>query len=387
MDTGEKFNKADFVPPRIYRFEWSGYASARIYTMPIGYSATFSSESSAQPLIVDNSPSFNPFHRWSKSSKGYEEITDMGPASYFLKHHKRVWTLYEGAGPKDAPYTSRPILTAEGEKFLKTSSTYTELEGERRKATMFKLKGPGGDPTRTMDDFDGVRYKWKNSIGDSLYCVRSGDDVLVAHFHRTKFSLAKMGDFEVKEPVSPELLHLLFGACMVKYVVDKERRDSSKGGRYSMRFQAAAGIPPTICLLTAQPIRYTVTDGTRRAADGESRDDGDERGGGGEGTVGRHREQEGGDLRGFTGVDSTREPVSALPGLKYISGDTTVATSTWIEKYRIWAKEIRRQRREWEKRGVGGGVGIGGCVGRWMDSARSRRCDRDVTVVRDIHQE
>ncbi|KAG8905650.1 hypothetical protein FRB99_008491 [Tulasnella sp. 403] len=233
MDTEDKFNQVDFVPPRTYLFERSGYVSARIYTMPPGYSATSCSESSTQPLIVDNSPSFNPFRRWSKSSQGYEEITDRGPASYFLKHHKRVWTLYEGAGPKDAPYTSRPILTAEGEKFLKTSSTYTELEGERRKATMFKLKGPGGDPwwsvTRTMDDFDGVRYKWKNSFGDSLYCVRSEDDVLVAHFHRTKFSLKKMGDFEVKEPVPPELLHLLFGACMVKYVVDKDRRDSSSG--------------------------------------------------------------------------------------------------------------------------------------------------------------
>ncbi|KAG8895179.1 hypothetical protein FRB99_000715 [Tulasnella sp. 403] len=230
MGTTEKLNDTNITPPRTYRFERSGHASARIYAMPTGYSITSCSKSTTQPPIADNSPSLSPFRRWGNAPKGYEEIKDRGPTSYFLKHHKNVWTLYEGVGIKDAPDISRPILKAEGEKPFRTSSRYTELKGERRKAAMFKLKGRGGNPwwsvNRTMDDFDGVRYKWKTSFGDSLDCIRSDDGVLVAHFHRSKFSHKKMGEFEVKEPVSPELLHLLFGACMVKYMVDKERRES-----------------------------------------------------------------------------------------------------------------------------------------------------------------
>ncbi|KAG8905649.1 hypothetical protein FRB99_008490 [Tulasnella sp. 403] len=224
------------IPPRTYIFERYWFSSARVYIQspeqnqqPL--TGTYSNSSyrgSQQGLISDDLPSFNPF-KWCTTIVAREvgNMTDdsRGPPAYCLLSRGGRYMLYDGPGPS-GPGSSREVLDIKTERCWNTTSTYTEVEGQHRETSM--SKEVWWSTNRVMKDFDGAPYKWTSSWFDDLDCVRT-DGIPFAHFQKAKFALWKMGELEVKQPVSPELLYLLLGACMVKFREDEKRRHRSSG--------------------------------------------------------------------------------------------------------------------------------------------------------------
>ncbi|KAG8908370.1 hypothetical protein FRB99_007298 [Tulasnella sp. 403] len=220
------------ISPTAYVFERVGFCSARITERAaqlVGPSLTAASQTYDAKVDDSKSDPGSPFDEDDDSVKDDGHVPD-GTGGYLLKRKKRTYTLYDNSVANESLQTATAIIKVDLPPPFFFTTTFTEVEGAKRQATMYKMDGPEPNAwystSRTLVDFDGVTYKWNNKMFvDDLTLVRS-DGVVVAHFKRKHFSFNRgvLGTFETKIPVSESLLRLLFCSCLRKYQEDYNRR-------------------------------------------------------------------------------------------------------------------------------------------------------------------
>ncbi|KIO26569.1 hypothetical protein M407DRAFT_243676 [Tulasnella calospora MUT 4182] len=163
------------------------------------------------------------------------------PDYYLFRSGVGDCILYEGAGPQKKKKSSstvnvsepRKLMEFKGEGLFGTEAFFNEVGGSGRQARMYKAKDVPAEErdawyniSRTLDDFNGVRYKWDTSgaISGHLSLIRMSDGAVVAYFRRTFFSWKEVGHPEVTETMSPEPFHPVPSSFYAKYTVDKRRR-------------------------------------------------------------------------------------------------------------------------------------------------------------------
>ncbi|KAG8904518.1 hypothetical protein FRC01_008692 [Tulasnella sp. 417] len=102
---------------------------------------------------------------------------------------------------------------------FKSTSTFAKADDPSRGALLWKANGlnPWWSRQRTLDDFDNVRYSCITATcSGNITLTRLSDDKIVARFTYPKLSRNILGIVQVLEPVSEELLDLIFCAMYVK---------------------------------------------------------------------------------------------------------------------------------------------------------------------------
>lgn len=143
-------------PPNTYLLERDGQ-SARVFLLP-------AVESTPAPPAEQPYRSLDPLRllRKSQDATGYLPLEDTRvPAFYIHSEGGRSYALYDG---EDARNETRKLMDIRPEsseiapsappvhvahitlELFDATSTYTEVQGAKRETTMYKAKGPGGNP-------------------------------------------------------------------------------------------------------------------------------------------------------------------------------------------------------------------------------------------------
>ncbi|KAG8922742.1 hypothetical protein FRC00_007090 [Tulasnella sp. 408] len=185
------------------------------------------------------------------------------PPAFFIKRRGlRPYALYEGPEPPKKHRDEGKLLDFSDEGgigafrkvfgllttaavmgfigWIKTNSYYTEAGGLARTARMYKMKDDEKNRNawyssdRTLEDFQGNRYKFDTSIMmNNLTIINLSDNTTIATFKRPIAGITHQGTLEIQQPITLEFLHLLLGACYIKYLTDQRSRaaaGSSGGG-------------------------------------------------------------------------------------------------------------------------------------------------------------
>ncbi|KAG9040854.1 hypothetical protein FS837_013003 [Tulasnella sp. UAMH 9824] len=243
------FDTKATIPPAAYRLVSDGCKNIRVFAVP---SDSEKLEALKAPLPSTPDPTM------AKESMEYdsddsaksptETMVEQSTASdgqtpdyYIFRSGHGDCILYEGAGPQKKKNSSssvnvgepRKLMEFKGESVFGTESTFSEVGGTGRQARMYKAKDAPAEERdawysikRTLDDFNGIRYKWdiSGALSGHLSLIRMSDGAVVAQFRRTIFSWKEVGFLEVTESMSPELLYLVLSSFYTKYIVDRRRR-------------------------------------------------------------------------------------------------------------------------------------------------------------------
>ncbi|KIO26568.1 hypothetical protein M407DRAFT_200080 [Tulasnella calospora MUT 4182] len=154
------------------------------------------------------------------------------PPAFFIKRQGfRPYALYEGREPPKEHLDEGKLLDLSDEGWVKTDSYYTEAGGLARTARMYKMKDEDKNRNswfssdRTLEDFQGNKYKFDTTVVmNHLTIINLSDNTTVATFKRPVAGVTHQGTLEIQQPVTLEFLHLLLGACYIKYLTDQRRR-------------------------------------------------------------------------------------------------------------------------------------------------------------------
>ncbi|KAG9019128.1 hypothetical protein FRB90_006196 [Tulasnella sp. 427] len=154
------------------------------------------------------------------------------PPAFFVKRQGfRPYALYEGREPPKEHIDEGKLLDISDEGWFKTDSFYTEAGGLARTARMYKMKDDDQNRNswfsrdRTLEDFQGTKYKVDTTVlRNHLTIIRLSDNVTIASFKRPLAGVTHQGTIEIHQPVTMDFLHLLLGACYIKYLTDQRRR-------------------------------------------------------------------------------------------------------------------------------------------------------------------
>ncbi|KAG8919121.1 hypothetical protein FRC01_001471 [Tulasnella sp. 417] len=154
------------------------------------------------------------------------------PPAFFVKRQGfRPYALYEGREPPKEHADEGKLLDMSDEGWIKTDSYYTEAGGLARTARMYKMKDDDKNrnswfsSNRTLEDFQGNKYKLDTTVlMNNLTITNLSDNSIVATFKRPVAGVAHQGTLEIQQPITVEFLHLLLGACYIKYLTDQRRR-------------------------------------------------------------------------------------------------------------------------------------------------------------------
>ncbi|KAG8908617.1 hypothetical protein FRB99_004905 [Tulasnella sp. 403] len=187
-------NEEKVVPPRTYVFERVGSCSARITERVDGSTGAIGPSSPASPekAVGDmNATDAGVDIADDQLDRDDEQVPD-GTGGYFLKRKKLTYTLYDNSKANESLETATALIKVDLPPLWSFTVAFTEVAGAKRQATMYKMGGPEPHAwysiNRTLVDFDGVVYTWKNKVFvDDLTLLRS-DGVVVAHFDRRRFA-------------------------------------------------------------------------------------------------------------------------------------------------------------------------------------------------------
>ncbi|KAG9013585.1 hypothetical protein FRB94_001690 [Tulasnella sp. JGI-2019a] len=252
------------VPPRSYFLEWSGkglgrkHADILLEANPSKGLQPVSSILSTTPTLVqeqsdddakspfdkslgDQSIMLKPEDRASTSNDPniMEKTASVrGDRVYHIHHVKwnsKSYELFEVPADakvvvKDADEAGlgRKLMDIQQEGLREAIFTYTDAANPDYSTVMTKFKGDGGEGffsiNRSFNDFDGVHYKFKTQLFGDLTIIRTADNVMVARFVHTKFSMHHIGKLTILIPTSPSLHHLLLCTTFMKFLQDRRRR-------------------------------------------------------------------------------------------------------------------------------------------------------------------
>ncbi|KAG9040855.1 hypothetical protein FS837_013004 [Tulasnella sp. UAMH 9824] len=154
------------------------------------------------------------------------------PPAFFIKRQGfRPYALYEGREPPKEHVDEGKLLDISDEGWVKTDSYYTEAGGLARTARMYKMKDDDKNrnswfsSARTLEDFQGNKYKFDTTVlMNNLTIINLSDNSTIATFKRPIAGVNHQGTLEIQQPITLEFLHLLLGACYIKYLTDQRRR-------------------------------------------------------------------------------------------------------------------------------------------------------------------
>ncbi|KAG9023101.1 hypothetical protein FS837_005960 [Tulasnella sp. UAMH 9824] len=170
------------------------------------------------------------------------------PPAFFIKRQGfRPYALYEGREPPKEHLDEGRLLDISDEGgtgalrkvfgllttaavggfigWVKTDSYYAEAGGLARTARMYKMKDDDKNrnswfsSARTLEDFQGTKYKFDTTVlMNNLTIInlsenKSGVNVIIY----------RQGTLEIQQAITLKFLHLLLGACYIKYLTDQRR--------------------------------------------------------------------------------------------------------------------------------------------------------------------
>ncbi|KAG8908373.1 hypothetical protein FRB99_007301 [Tulasnella sp. 403] len=220
------------ISPTVFALERVGLGSARITertAQQIGRSLPATPQPNDAKIVDGKEDPSSPIDSDDDSGKDDDHVPD-GTGGYFLKRKKPTYTLYDNSSANQSLETATPLIKVDLPPPFFFTTTFTEVGGARRQATMYKMDGPEPNAwysaSRNLVGFDGVTYKWNNKMFvDDVTLVRS-DGVVVAQFNRRKYSDKRgvVGTLGTKIPVPESLLQLILCACIRKAREDHARR-------------------------------------------------------------------------------------------------------------------------------------------------------------------
>lgn len=243
------FSTKTTIPPAAYHLIRDGCKNVRVFVIPSD-SEQLEALRAPPPATPDPAVAKDPTD-FDSDDEGKSQTATMveqssssdGPAPdyYLFRNGVGDCTLYEGGGPQKKKKSSstvnvsepRKLMEFKGEGIFGTESSFNETGGTGRRARMYKAKDVPAEErdawyniSRTLEDFNGVRYKWDTSgaLSGHLSLIRMSDGAVVAYFRRRCFSWKEVGFLDVIEPMSPEFFYLVLSSFYAKYTVDKRRR-------------------------------------------------------------------------------------------------------------------------------------------------------------------
>ncbi|KAG9040852.1 hypothetical protein FS837_013001 [Tulasnella sp. UAMH 9824] len=242
------FDAKTTIAPAAYHLVGDGCKNIRVFTLP---SVSERLEGLNEPLPATPEPTIPKDAEYDSDDETKSQTATMVEQSapsdghisdyYLFRSGVGDCILYEGGGPQKKKKNSSTVDVAEprrlmefkGERIFGTEATFNEVGGTGRQAKMFKAKAAPAQErdawyniSRTLEDFNGIRYKWDTSgaITGHLSLIRMTDGAVIAHFRRPLFSWKEVGFLQVTETMSPELFYLVLSSFYAKYVVDRRRR-------------------------------------------------------------------------------------------------------------------------------------------------------------------
>ncbi|KAG8908372.1 hypothetical protein FRB99_007300 [Tulasnella sp. 403] len=160
----------EVISPTAYVFERVGFCSARITERGahlIGPSLPATPQPNDAKVDEGKEDPGSPIDEDDDSVKDDGHVPD-GTGGYLLKRKKRTYTLYDNSVANEFLQTATAIIKVDLPPPFFFTTTFTEVEGAKRQATMYKMDGPEPNAwysaSRTLVDFDGVTYKWNNKM-------------------------------------------------------------------------------------------------------------------------------------------------------------------------------------------------------------------------------
>ncbi|KAG8929849.1 hypothetical protein FRC01_003700 [Tulasnella sp. 417] len=244
------FHGTTSIPPAAYHLVSDGCKNIRVFALP-PVSETLEALNAPPPATPDPTIAKEAVQYDSDDDDVKSQTATMveqshpsdghTPDYYLFRTGVGDCILYEGAGPQkkkkgnSSENVSEPrkLMEFKGERIFGTEATFTEFGGTGRQARMYKAKeAPTKERdawyniSRTLEDFNGVRYKWDTSgpVTGHLSLIRVSDGAVIAYFRRPLLTWKEVGFLQVTESMSPELFYLVLSSFYAKHTVDKRRR-------------------------------------------------------------------------------------------------------------------------------------------------------------------
>ncbi|KAG9019129.1 hypothetical protein FRB90_006197 [Tulasnella sp. 427] len=237
-------NFRSVVSPSAYHLVRDGCKNVRVFAIPSDSEVLNAPlPATLDPTVVKDPTDFDSDDEGKSQTATMVEQSSGGPSPdyYLFRSGVGECVLYEGGGPqkkkKDVSTVNlaepRKLMEFRGETLFGTESTFNEVGGAGRQARMFKVKDGVAEERdawyhirRTLEDFNGVRYKWDTSgaLSGHLSLIRLSDGAFIAYFRRTCFSWKEVGYLQTTEAMSSEFFYLVLSSFYAKYATDKRRR-------------------------------------------------------------------------------------------------------------------------------------------------------------------